>query len=180
LIRCQVVQGSIPPDFVEIAANAGHSRIAIERRLRTTAGQVGVSGTDIKNTPLPIPPLKEQLVIVERVQQKLSQIEAMDGEVDRALIRGSRLRQATLKTAFGGKLVPQDPKDEPATALLERIKLERLQASAERNGLPKKFATKRRIRKVAATAAVKNSRRKANRSGKSRKTSANRIVKRKS
>ncbi len=124
LIKCRVVDGLVNGEFVEIAANSGHSRATIESRLRTTAGQVGVSGTDVKNTPIPMPPLDEQSTIVEAVNEKLSQIDALEAEVERGLARASRLRQAILKAAFEGKLVPQDPTDEPASVLLRRISKE--------------------------------------------------------
>jgi type I restriction enzyme, S subunit len=100
-------------------------RSQIERAAKTTAGIHKVSQSDIELIRLPLPPLTEQSAIVEAVNEKLSQIDAMEAEVERGLARASRLRQAILKSAFEGKLVPQDPTDEPASVLLERIKQER-------------------------------------------------------
>ena len=54
--------------------------------------------------------------------ERLSQIDAADIAIDHSLHRAARLRQSILKRAFEGKLVPQDPRDEPASVLLERIK----------------------------------------------------------
>lgn len=125
LICCTIVAVGVNSKFIEIAANAGITRSHIEGCLRTTAGQVGVSGSDIKNAPIPIPPDTEQNAIAEAINEKLSQIAAMEAEVERGLARASRLRQAILKAAFDGKLVAQDPADESAERLLERIKGER-------------------------------------------------------
>lgn len=63
------------------------------------------------------------------------------------LLRSSRLRQSLLKQAFEGKLVPKNPSDEPASALLKRIQKER--AEAETNGKPKKRTAKKKRGKVA-------------------------------
>jgi type I restriction enzyme S subunit len=75
----------------------------------------------LRQFPIPLAPLAEQNVIVEAVNEKLSQIDGLEAEIERGLARAARLRQAILKAAFEGKLVPQDPADEPASVLLERI-----------------------------------------------------------
>lgn len=79
---------------------------------------------------LPLPPLAEQHRIVAEVERHLSVIQAAENVVEANLKRAERLRQAILKRAFQGKLVPQDPTDEPASVLLERIRVEREQAGA--------------------------------------------------
>jgi type I restriction enzyme S subunit len=91
----------------------------------------------------PLPPEKEQAVIVETVQEKLSQIDALEAEVERGLKRSGRMRQAILKMAFEGKLVPQDPNDEPADVLLERIRAETTAAETK----PSRPKNKRRKKK---------------------------------
>ncbi|MCY2999370.1 MAG: restriction endonuclease subunit S [Planctomycetota bacterium] len=75
--------------------------------------------------PFPLSPLIEQTQIVTEVDEHLSQIDAAETQIAHGLLRAARLRQSILKRAFEGKLVPQDPKDEPASALLERLRTSR-------------------------------------------------------
>jgi type I restriction enzyme S subunit len=82
----------------------------------------------------PSPPLPEQHRIVAEVERRLSVIDELDAVVDANLKRAERLRQAILKRAFEGKLVPQDSHDEPASVLLERIRAERWRRLAIREG----------------------------------------------
>ena len=81
--------------------------------------------------PIPLPPLAEQRRIVAEVERRLSVIQQAEAAVKVNLARAERLRQSILKQAFSGKLVPQDPGDEPASALLERIRVEREASHAD-------------------------------------------------
>ena len=74
---------------------------------------------------LPLPPLGEQHRIVAEVERRLSVIDELESIIAANLKRAERLRQSILKRAFEGKLLYQDPKDEPASVLLERIRAER-------------------------------------------------------
>ena len=75
--------------------------------------------------PLALPPAAEQARIVAEVERQSSVIDALEQIGGHNRARCSGLRQSILKWAFEGKLVDQDPDDEPAEALLERIKAER-------------------------------------------------------
>ena len=75
-----------------------------------------------RRLPFPLPPLAEQHRIVAEVERRLSVVGELGKQVEAALGRAERLRQAILKRAFEGRLAPQDPNDEPASALLERIR----------------------------------------------------------
>ncbi len=88
----------------------------------STSGLYTLSVTKVCALPIPLPPLVEQQEIVAEVETLLSVIAASETEIEHSLLRASRLRQSILKRAFEGKLVPQDPTDEPADKLLERIK----------------------------------------------------------
>jgi len=83
---------------------------------------------DIEPLEIPLPPLEEQRRIVAEVEQQLSLIDSLRAAVESAQKRSAALRRAILECAFRGELVPQDPADEPASALLERIRAERAAA----------------------------------------------------
>jgi type I restriction enzyme S subunit len=74
---------------------------------------------------LPLPPLSEQEQIVSLVEERLSIVSTLESTIEQVLKRAERMRQSILHKAFTGKLVAQDPNDEPASALLERIRRER-------------------------------------------------------
>jgi hypothetical protein len=65
--------------------------------------------------------IEDQRVLVANVERQLSLAEAMGTAIERARLRSAALRRSILERAFAGQLVPRDPADEPASALLERI-----------------------------------------------------------
>lgn len=83
---------------------------------------------------IPIPPLAEQERIVAEVERRLSGVERLEAAMSAGLARAERLRQAVLREAFAGRLVPQDPTDEPASVLLARIRAERVAAGPAKRG----------------------------------------------
>jgi type I restriction enzyme S subunit len=93
------------------------------------AGKPGLNLDNLKQLPIAIPPEDEAVRIVQRILELQDAATEGDGIVSVAGRRLSRLRQAILKWAFEGKLVDQDPTDEPAETLLERIRAEHATAS---------------------------------------------------
>lgn len=89
----------------------------------TTAPHVNIG--DLRVMGLPMPPLAEQHRIVAEVERRLSVAQEVESTVAASLKRAERLRQSILKRAFEGRLVAQDPNDEPARMLLERLKTNR-------------------------------------------------------
>jgi type I restriction enzyme, S subunit len=79
----------------------------------------------VKQIAIPLPPLDEQTQIVDDVATRVSQIDDAETTIEQDILRAARLRQSILKQAFEGKLVPQDPNDEPASVLLEQIRASR-------------------------------------------------------
>ncbi len=88
----------------------------------TGSAQPKLPQRSMNKIPFALPPLTEQHRIVAEVDRRLSVLDALVHTVDTNLARCSRLRQSILKRAFEGKLVPQNPDDEPASALLARSK----------------------------------------------------------
>lgn len=153
LIRARLVESESASAFTGLAANVGASRKYIEQRIRTTAGQAGVSGSDVKALPVPLPPIAEQAAIVEAVEDQLSVIDHLERDLETRLQSAQSLRQSILRHAFTGQLVPQDPNDEPASELLKRIATEReeraqLAAVAKRKAKPAKAGRARNSRRA--------------------------------
>lgn len=70
---------------------------------------------------VPLPPSEEQAEIRDRIDEAFSTARFAEQACETELARSAALRQSILKDAFAGRLVPQDPADEPAAALLDRI-----------------------------------------------------------
>jgi hypothetical protein len=79
----------------------------------------------LRRIPFILCPLEEQLLLVNRVQGALAQLERLTERTAAALAKLTSLEQAALAKAFRGELVPQDPSDEPASVLLDRIRATR-------------------------------------------------------
>lgn len=90
----------------------------------------------LRTFPISLPTLPEQERIVEEIEKMFAKADKMLEVVEKSLKFAEQLKQSVLKKAFEGKLVPQDPNDEPASVLLARIKSEKQQnekAKGKRN-----------------------------------------------
>lgn len=96
--------------------------------------------------PFPLAPLLEQKEIVNEIDRHLSIITKINDIIELSFKQAESLRQSILKKAFEGNLVPQDPNDEPASVLLERIKKEKAkQEPAKKRAMKTKTTTQRRL-----------------------------------
>ncbi len=129
LIRTQLGSSQTLPGYVEKAVNCGESRRFIETKIRTTAGQSGISGSDIRNIPVPLCSLAEQRIIHGRLSEEHSRVSRLLADIEQNLVGVKALRQSILAKAFSGQLVTQSPNAEPASVLLDRIRAEREQAA---------------------------------------------------
>ena len=105
LIRAVVNSTEINNTFLMYGFNTGISREFIESRIRTTAGQSGISGSDIKAIPVIICSLAEQTQIVAILESKLNACDQVADELAKQLKQAELLKQAVLKAAFSGNLL---------------------------------------------------------------------------
>lgn len=131
LIRVRLA-GEYEPDLIAYFLNSVLGRAWIASVVSQQVGQANVNGSKLQALAVPTPPSAEQHRIVAEVDRRLSVIDELASIVHANMKRAERLRQAILKRAFEGKLVPQDPNDEPAGALLDRICAERAKAQQTR------------------------------------------------
>ncbi len=124
VFRARLRTPDVFPEYMSWYGNTGGQKYFFEQGKQTT-NLASINLTKLKRLPVPLPPLMEQRRIVAEVQRLLSIAGETAQQVDAGLQRCRRLRQSILKWAFEGKLVDQDPNDEPVSVLLERIRTER-------------------------------------------------------
>ncbi|WP_295847308.1 restriction endonuclease subunit S [uncultured Xanthomonas sp.] len=127
------ISGRVSVDFVHLALRAEDT----QRRMRAATRGVAVRGInigDVRALQIPVPGMDEQAEIVRRVEQLFAYADQLEAKVTAAQQRIDALTQSLLAKAFRGELVPQDPSDEPASALLERIRAQRAAAPKPKRG----------------------------------------------
>ncbi|MGH8108664.1 MAG: restriction endonuclease subunit S [Arenimonas sp.] len=97
----------------------------LKARSKTTAGQTNLTLEVCRSLPFPLPPLNEQSSLLVNLDTAMSSITNQEHSIELSLKQSNAQRQNILRAAFAGQLVPQDPNDESASVLLERIRAER-------------------------------------------------------
>jgi type I restriction enzyme S subunit len=111
-----------------VAPSGGRKRLLA---LAYGAGKPGLNLDNLRELPIPLPPESEWEAIVEIVEGQLSVTNHLETDIEGMLKNTLAFRQASLRHAFTGNLVPQDPNNEPASELLERIAAEREKRARE-------------------------------------------------
>jgi type I restriction enzyme S subunit len=124
IARYRLIDSALSQYFVHVLLESRALKWAVARA-KTTAGQVNLTLEIARDIPIPLPPQDEQARIVDEIGRQLSDAAAVSEAAGANRHRFRGLRQAVLKWAFEGRLVSQDPADEPADALLARIRAER-------------------------------------------------------
>ena len=120
IIRVRLATGVLP-QYVNIFLNSPIGQFAIQQAASSTSGLYTLSVNKVKRLSLPLPPTAEQQAIADCVEGHAAGIEQIDTPLADKLSSATRLRQSILHQAFTGNLLPQDPDDEPASKLVERI-----------------------------------------------------------
>lgn len=121
LIRFRLLSLEDLSHWVAAIWDTAYIRNWIEQHLSNSAGQYNVNSTNLSRVLIPIPPLNYRRNVLLTLDQLLTLIQQLEQTLRNSEKRAERLRQAILREAFAGRLVPQDPNDEPASALLEKI-----------------------------------------------------------
>lgn len=123
VFRARVRNNIIHPKLISWYANSVARWFDVNGKQSVNLASISLS--KIKQLPVPVPPFDEQAVIVERIEDQLSVLDAAASLSRQALTKAKALRRSLLNRAFTGKLAPQSSADEPASALLDRIRAER-------------------------------------------------------
>lgn len=136
-------QGIINPRLIKVSANTKYYNpnffkyyfeslyVKSLYKLQTHGATMDVLNLGIiQSLPFPFCSFEEQQEIVDKLESILSVVNQNDTEIESQIAKSEALRQSILKKAFSGQLVPQDPNDEPASVLLERIAREKVDAAA--------------------------------------------------
>ncbi len=122
LIRFRLLGGDLVWRWISTFFESSTVRLWMKGQIASSAGQYNVSQTSLASLPIPIPPPAEATEILRRVSEALAAAADTLAMLDAEAADAARLKQSILKAAFEGRLVPQDPADEPAADMLARLR----------------------------------------------------------
>ena len=125
LLRVRCLETSVVHRWVSALLASRQGRSWIESRAASSAGQHNLSLSTLLTIPIPLPPIVEQAEAMNALEAVLLSVSEQEQFLDKSLQQSTAQRQNILRAAFSGQLVAQDPHDEPASVLLERIRAER-------------------------------------------------------
>ena len=134
LIRFRLIPNGIPADWVLLVVSSPLWRAYLEHQAASSAGQYNLNSRILAQLPIPVPPPDEISLILSQVGRYEDIQRAFDSDCAHGEQRSRLLRQSLLTGAFAGRLVSQDPGDEPGLMLLERIRAEQAAQPRARRG----------------------------------------------
>ena len=127
LIRVNHIRTVVESQYVNLFLNSHVARQYGSGVKTDGVNQSNINGTNLSNYPFPYCSIEEQREIASILEKTLSLVDETEADIIQELQKAAALRQSILHNAFNGQLVEQDPNDEPASVLLERIRVEREQ-----------------------------------------------------
>ncbi|WP_369225476.1 restriction endonuclease subunit S [Streptomyces sp. R39] len=115
----------ISPEWLRFVLQSPYVIGILVRTARATAGQFNIAISTCRELPIPIPPRRVQDALCKELAESTEQLAVLHENVHSLNGEALELREALFHAAFTGALVPQDPDDEPASVLLDRIRAER-------------------------------------------------------
>lgn len=116
----------LDPVYVTAAFRDQRLRTSLEEAAKSSAGHQRISLSDVRRFPIPLVALAEQREVARQIALQLASVEELRAKIAVIQSQLDKLDQRALAKAFRGQLVPQHSADEPATALLPRVRVERI------------------------------------------------------
>lgn len=143
LLKISLSPTNVDPHYIKVVLESPYARHFYKQNAH--GGTMDVLNLGIlKALAVPIPSVEEQYQIVQQLSEQMDAIATQEKSIEISLKQAAAQRQNILRAAFAGQLVPQDPNDEPASVLLERIRAERASLDSTkkaRTSKPRKAAT---------------------------------------
>ncbi len=132
LIRVNHIRSVADSQYVNLFLNSHVARKYGNSVKTDGVNQSNINGTKLSNYPFPCCSIEEQREVASILEKTLSLVDETEAGISQELQKADALRQSVLKKAFAGQLVAQDPSDEPASVLLDRVKV--VKDQARKNG----------------------------------------------
>jgi type I restriction enzyme S subunit len=146
LIRLRPLSNIIDSRYLLYILESQNLRIQIELKAKSTSGVNNINSGELSSLIIPLCSKNEQVRITDELESQFSVIDNLERSIESSLQKSEALRQSILKKAFEGKLVPQNPNDEPSSKLLKWIQAEKKKYLEEQKELKKK--SPKRIKKM--------------------------------
>ena len=138
IFRARIGTNKADPKYIALFSLTKSAKNYFLSKAKQTVNLASINMTVLRSLPIPLPSISEQQAIVSAIESRLSVCEKLEQTIDQTIALSASLKQSILKKAFEGRLVPQDPNDEPAEKLLERIKAEKAAVLAKQKKVKKR------------------------------------------
>lgn len=155
VFRIRLIDSGFPSEYVSHYANENGQRYFIDQGTQTT-NLASISKRKVAALPVPVPPTDEAMEIVRRIEAAFGWLDCIAADHAAAARLLPKLDAAILAKAFRGELVPQDPKDEPARTLLDRVSKDRASYKAVKTSSQRNRKTRSRTPRKAKVSMTKS------------------------